>query len=368
MTDWDKRLKSLIGEPSTDAADDAHRRARVGRSRDEMLRQGEAMATTLEREAANIEQLAATLAARRLRRVVFAGCGDSWFVGIATRLAWERLTGMRAEVAQAFDWAHYAANTADAETLVIGLSSSGTTPAVLAALDAAKEHGAATLGVSNTAGSPLATRYNNALLVHATRKGWPTQSSTSAIALLIALAAAIGRSAPMRADLASLPALMDRVTQEHDAAMRALADELAATSLILFAGGGPHYAAAAFGAAKIKELAPIHALAMPVEEYHHYRTQKRGDPLFLVAPDEASHERALDTALVGQAVGGRTIALVPEGETEITARAWRTLHLPAIRPELAPMLYSVPLHLFAYHFAEARFARGLGYQPALPAG
>jgi glucosamine--fructose-6-phosphate aminotransferase (isomerizing) len=106
---------------------------------------------------------------------------------------------------------------------------------------------------------------------------------------------------------------------------------------------------------------------MPLEEYHHYRSQKRGDPLFLVAPDAASRERALDTALVGQAVGGRTVALAPEGESEIAARAWRVLRLPAISPELAPMVYSVPLHLFAYHFAEARFARGLGYAPALPA-
>ena len=28
---------------------------------------------------------------------------------------------------------------------------------------------------------------------------------------------------------------------------------------------------------------------------------------------------------------------------------------------LAPLVYSVPIHLFAYHFAEARFARNLGY-------
>jgi hypothetical protein len=33
---------------------------------------------------------------------------------------------------------------------------------------------------------------------------------------------------------------------------------------------------------------------------------------------------------------------------------------------VAPLLYSVPLHLFAYHFAEARFAADLGYPGAFP--
>ena len=50
---------------------------------------------------------------------------------------------------------------------------------------------------------------------------------------------------------------------------------------------------------------------MPLEEYHHYRLQKPGDPMFLLAPDEGSQPRALDAAMVGAARGGRTVALVP---------------------------------------------------------
>ena len=140
----------------------------------------------------------------------------------------------------------------------------------------------------------------------------------------------------------------------------ALGKELARADIVLLAGAGPHFAPAAFGAAKLKELAPIHAIAFPLEEYHHYRTQKAGDPMFLIAPDEASHQRALETAIVARGVGGHTIALLPEGETAISEQVAHAWHLPAVRIELAPLLYSVPLHLFSYHVTKARDALGLG--------
>ncbi len=360
MNDWSKRLQSLTGEGSTDAGDDARRLARVERSRTEMLAQGTAIAETLAREAGAVTRLADKWRGK-IGRVVILGCGDSWFAAIATRLAWERLTGLPTEPAQAFDWAHYASATANARTLVIGLTSGGNTPAVMAGLRMAQARGAMTLGITNTAGSPVVTEFDG-LMVHATRRGWPTQSSTAAIALLIALAGALGGRA---LDMGCLPAIVDAVARDFDARARAVAKRWAETRLVLFAGGGPNFAAAAFGAAKVQELSPIHAIAMPLEEDHHYRAQKAGDPLFLVAPDAESRERALDTALVSQDVGGNTVALLMDEDVEIAARVGESWILPRVAPELAPIVASVPLHLFAYHFAKARFARGLGYPPAL---
>ncbi len=149
------------------------------------------------------------------------------------------------------------------------------------------------------------------------------------MALLIALALAIadakglgeGKAPGLAGDLAALPAVMDTVATGFYDKAKALGAELARSDMMLLAGAGPHLAPAAFGAAKLKELAPIHAIAFPLEEYHHYRTQKAGDPLFLIAPDQASRQRALETAIVGKGVEGHTIALVPEGETGF----WRLL-------------------------------------------
>jgi glucosamine 6-phosphate synthetase-like amidotransferase/phosphosugar isomerase protein len=147
-----------------------------------------------------------------------------------------------------------------------------------------------------------------------------------------------------------------------DEPMREIAESLCQARLLTFLGAGPHYGAAAIGAAKVREFGPIHAQAMPLEEFHHYRLQKPGDCLFLLAPDDASHARALDAAMVGKARGGHTVALLPRREASIASYVERAVFLPDIRAELAPIVYSVPLHLFAYHFTQACEAAGLGYR------
>jgi glucosamine 6-phosphate synthetase-like amidotransferase/phosphosugar isomerase protein len=222
------------------------------------------------------------------------------------------------------------------------------------------------VGLANTLGSPLMMTFPGALHIRATRGGWPTQSSTAAMALKLAMAMAVaeaqGRPAvPGLADaMSALPATVDAVAQTFYEPARTVGKRLARADLVLLTGAGPHFAPAAFGAAKLKELAPIHACAFPLEEYHHYRTQKAGDPMFLIAPDGASHDRALETAIMSKGVEGLCIALVPEGETEIAGVADIVWHLPRVHADLAPIVYSVPLHLFGYHVAIARDALGLG--------
>jgi glucosamine--fructose-6-phosphate aminotransferase (isomerizing) len=360
-----RRTAALTAEGSTDAADDARRRARVERTRPEALAQGAAIAETLAREGEAIGRVAAMLRARAPKRAVIAGCGDSWFAGMAARPALEATLGIPVEPVQALDWAAWASATADRDTLLIGITSSGATPAVIAALDAARARGAMTLGVSNIAASPALSCYDAGLMVHATRRGWPTQASTAAVATLVALGAAAAHDESLTADLAALPTVLDRIAAAFDPLAAELAEALAPASLVLFSGGGPHYATACFGAAKVRELAPIHAFAMPLEEVHHYRFPKRGDPLFLVAPDGASRARAIDTALVARAVGARLVALVTEGDDGAAAHALEVWALPRMPAMLAPIAFAVPLHLFAWHFAMARFARGLGYPEVL---
>jgi glucosamine--fructose-6-phosphate aminotransferase (isomerizing) len=283
------------------------------------------------------------------------------------------MTGLPVEAAQALDFAAYGASAANARTLAIGISSGGNTPAVMRALQAASARGAFAVGISNTPDSPILTQFDAGLIVHATRKGWPTQSTSATMALITALGAELRTDAgdatmrdTIKAELSLLPDTMDRLCRDLDAQMRRVAERFAASGLMLFAGLGPNFAAAAIGAAKVRELSPIHAYAIPLEEYHHYRSQKAGDPLFLLASDPASAERALDTALVGEAVGGRIVAVLSEAAPDIESRVEEVVRLPATLPALTALLSIVPLHLFAYHFAKARAALQLGAPQALP--
>lgn len=362
---FEQRLKEIRRESSSDAAGDPERFRRVALTEREMMNQGEAIRATV---AANAEPLAAIgrdLANRTFRRVVIVGCGDSWIAGHGVRPALEAALGAPCEPVEAFDFATYGLRTIDAETLVIGLSSSGRTEPVIDGLTGSAERGAYTIGLSNTPGSPLMEQCPGALHVHATRGGWPTQSSTAAMALMLAMAAAVqrakgGDASALEEALDALPEQVDAVARVFYEPAKQVAKHLARADLVLTTGPGPYFAPAEFGAAKLKELAPIHAYSFPLEEYHHYRTQKAGDALFMVAADKASHARALETAIMSQGCEGYCVALVPEGETEITEIVDVAWHLPPVPAETAPIVYSVPLHLFGYHAAVERDALGLG--------
>jgi glutamine---fructose-6-phosphate transaminase (isomerizing) len=363
------RFAALRSEPSSDAPRDPARLARIERTRVEMLAQGAAIAATLQEARAPLADLAARLATREIREVAIIGCGDSWFAGQAARPAFRRLLGVPVDTAEAFDHAMSDADLATPGTLIFGLSASGTTPVVNEALARARQRGAFGVGVTNTAGSTLHTAFDAGLLVRATRSGWPTQSTTAAIALLITAAAAIAAARrmadePLAHALQGLPELADRVTHEAAAPMREAGAALAGAGFLAFTGAGAFAATAAIGAAKIRELGPVHAVAWPLEEMHHYRAQKAGDPLVLLAPDAASRARALDTAVVGAGVGGRTVLLLGAQDAELAALCERHHVLPPLHPLLAPLLFAIPLHLLAHAYATARAEAGLGYPGA----
>ncbi len=360
-----ERLRALRAEPSRDVAGDPARLRRVGFTRDEMAGQGAAIRTTLDSEAPALSALAARIRNRSLDHIAIAGCGDSWFVGMGVRHALELLTGRPCLAVQALDFAAYDHCGTGPNGLVLGLSAGGNTPAVMAALRMARARGAMTVGLSNTAGSAILSEFDGGLRVHATRRGWPTQSSTAAMALLVKLGLAIAppslQHTQIAAALAEAPALADATLAQCDGAAAQAARAIADATTVFFAGAGPHYATACFAAAKLRELSPVHAAAFPLEELHHYRLPKAGDALFVVAPDAASRERALDTALVGAAEGARVYALLSAPDHEIEARVAGTIQVPPVAASLAAVVHAPAIHALAYHFAMARDALGLGY-------
>jgi glucosamine--fructose-6-phosphate aminotransferase (isomerizing) len=348
----------------TDDPKDQKRRKRVEFTWDEMWVQPEKIITTLELEHSAIHNAANHLGNTPVDRVVMVGCGDSLSSMIATRSLYESLLGVPCEPIQALDFAYYYYLPITPGTLVIVLSSSGATTRVAEALMMAKVKGAKSLALSNTAGSPLMNEADLGVLIHAERKGWPTQSSTAAMAILyqfgIELARKLGSSRADETDrlektLHSTPAMIAETLQTHNESVAALAEEEADHALYLFAAGGPCYASAMIGAAKVKECSPSHAIAIPLEEYHHYNSQKIEEPLFLISPFGPSRLRALDTAREGKRVGGRVYSLISKGDETLKDTSDKQFVLPVMDERLAPMVYTVPLQLFAYHVAMAKF-------------
>lgn len=358
-----EREARLMDALPTDDPLDEKRRRRVELTRVEILAQPAALRDTLGQERANVARAAAALASAGLRRVVMTGCGDSLAVMIAARLLFERVLGMPCEPLQALDFAYYTNSTIGPDTLVITLSSSGITTRTVEAALMARARGARTLALSNTAGSALMAESDQGLLVRAERKGWPTQASTAALALLLQfgldLGSALGRPpeliAHLQAALDAVPDQIAAVIAAQEDAIASLARSDAGRSLFLFAGGGPSYACALFGAAKIKECSPDHGIAIPLEEFHHYNSQKPDDPLFIIAPQGPSVARARDTAFEGKRWGGRVYGIVTGGEDALDPYADALLRLPAVPEDLSALVYCVPVQLYAFHVATAKF-------------
>lgn len=345
---------SIAALPSDDPLD-ARRRARVDATLPEMLAQPEALEETWAANAETLPELARLITDRAPWRACLVGAGDSLAVMTGARLALEMALGIPCEPVQSLELAHYTWRTLGPRTLVFVLSSSGETTRSVEAALVAQNAGACTVALTNTPGSTLDAECDRTLLVRATRKGWPTQSSTAALGLLLRLASMTG-SRPCAAAIDALPELMAAATERAVPFAREFAAREAAGRMYLFSGGGPNQASAVIGAAKVKECTPDHALAIQVEEYHHYNSQKAGEPLMLLAPTGPSLSRACDTASEAHRFGGRAYAVTTEGEHALDADCDLVLGLPPVHEALSPMLYALPAQCAGYELAMAKFA------------
>lgn len=350
-------------ELPTDAPLDPKRRKRVDYTWIEMNEQPQVIQNNLDLERKSIAEAAAFIASQPLENIYMAGCGDSIASMIAVRAFYEHLLGIPCEAIQALDFTYYYSRPVNSGSLVITLSSSGATTRTVEAMLLARALGAMTLTLSNISGSPLMVESNRSILIHAQRKGWPTQSSMAAMAILYQLGIDLARQkgvsaghlAGFQSDLNRVPELVGRVLSAHNDGIAAVAKAEARRSIYLFAGGGPAYACALFGAAKVKECSPDHAIAIQLEEFHHYNSQKAGDPLFLVAPKGPSLPRALDTAREGRRWGGQVYSIITEKDATLEADSNMVFPLPVMSEYLSPMVCTIPLQQFAYHLAMAKF-------------
>ena len=106
----------------------------------------------------------------------------------------------------------------------------------------------------------------------------------------------------------------------------------------------------------MKECTPLRATEIQVEEYHHYNSQKAGEPLFLLVPSGPSVPRAVDTGTDAHRWGGRLYVVTTEGEHAFDGLEPEALiELPAVPEALSPLLYLLPAQLVGYHLGLAGF-------------
>ncbi len=352
--------------PATDDPLCPKRLRRVAFTIEEIDSQADKIAETIREERNAIAEAARHLAQREINHVYMTGCGDSIASLDSSRYLLEEILGIPCQPIQALDFAYYHHKCVDDKSLVIMLSSSGATLRTLECMYVAQAKGAQTLTLSNTPGSILMEKSNRGLRIHATRKGWPTQASTAAMALVMQLGIFLARerkSYPagkldiLQKEFDRVPDLVRQVTAAQREKVQALAAEWADKPFYIFVGGGPTYASAVFGAAKVKEATPDHAAAVPMEEFHHYNSVKVGEPFFVIAPAGHSVPRARDTLIEGRHFQGLPCVVATEGEAELAGLADHAFLLPPVMEYFSGLVYSVPVQMFGYYVAMEKYNR-----------
>jgi glucosamine--fructose-6-phosphate aminotransferase (isomerizing) len=303
--------------------------------------------------------------ANGIGRVSILACGTSWHAGLVGKFFIERLARIPVDVDYASEFRYRDPVIRD-DTLAIAISQSGETADTVAALQEAASRGARTVAICNVVGSQVARLAEGSLF---TRAGVEigvasTKAFTTQLAVLALLALELGRArgtlskATFRELVDELRQMPERVQQVHalDASVKTLAAEWFRAPSALFLGRGPLYPVALEGALKLKEIAYIQAQGYPAGEMKHGPIALIDDkmPVIAVVPKDEHRDRMLSNLQEAVARGAPVLAFVDENETSVDAFARTVIRMTPVHPILAPILYSIPLQLFAYHVAVLR--------------
>jgi len=299
------------------------------------------------------------------QRIVILACGTSRHSALVGQYYFEQLARVGVEVDYGSEY-RYRDPVVMTNTLAIGMTQSGETADTLAALKEAASRGARTLAICNVQGSTATRQCEGAFLTHAGPEIGvaSTKAFTTQLVVLLLLAMRMGelrgtlepgQRAELLQALRELPAVLDRVTGLEKKIYK-WAQKWREARDFLYLGRGPLYPIALEGALKLKEISYIHAEGYPAGEMKHGPIALIDQHLPIVAlmPSDVHREKTLSNLQEAAARDGRILALVTEGDTGLDDIAEDVLHLPAVNPWLAPIIYTIPLQLLAYHIAVIR--------------
>jgi len=338
----------------------------------EIHEQPQAIADTLEGRIAGSRVLTEIfgVGARELltktRNVHLIACGSSYHAALVARYWIESLARIPCNVEIASEY-RYRDAVVPADTLFVTISQSGETADTLAALKLAKSRGyLTTLAICNV---PESSIVRESALTLMTRAGpeigvASTKAFTTQLAALALLALELARHhgldgaryAQLVQQLETLPGAV-RDALALDASIKRMAERFVAKDHTLFLGRGTQFPIAMEGALKLKEISYIHAEAYPAGELKHgpLALVDENMPVIAVAPNDHLLEKLKSNLEEVRARGGELYVLADaEVAKHMPQRDDHLLALPPCGEMIAPIVFTIPLQLLAYHVAVLR--------------
>ncbi len=299
----------------------------------------------------------------RVSRLTLIGCGTSYHAALVAKYWFEQIARVPTDVDIASEF-RYRRVDMSRGGMAVFISQSGETADTLAAIKYAREQGQYILSVVNVPESSMARQSDGLLLTHAgpeigvaSTKAFTTQLTVLAT-LVIAMAArrgSIDRQEEQRLcqALTEVPGRANEVLN-HDERLAEIAREVAEARDALYLGRGTGYPIALEGALKLKEISYIHAEGYAAGEMKHgpIALIDENMPIIVIAPSDHLFDKTASNMQEVIARGGRVIFLSDaKGIARLGNMAAATVELPAVDPFVAPILYTIPVQLLAYHVA-----------------
>ena len=298
---------------------------------------------------------------KKIQRIQLVACGTSYHAALVGRYWLEALARIPCQVEVASE-NRYRNEIVEPNTLFIALSQSGETADTLAAVRKAKKTGIATLCICNMPQSSLARESDLTFLTRAgTEIGVAaTKTFTTQLVALLLLTILllqnnqklIQKSTHILFQLKQLPSLLQK-TLELNCQIKQLSKRFSNKEHAFFLGRGVMFPIALEGALKLKEISYMHAEAYPAGELKHgpLALVNKGIPVIVVAPNDLLIEKLASNIQEVQARGGELYVFTDDHTHWQQENSTTLIKMPPVSDFTAPILYTIPLQLLAYHIA-----------------
>ena len=301
----------------------------------------------------------------KLESIKLIACGTSYHAALAGKYWIEMLSGIPCDVEVASEY-RYRSPVVSQGSLFMTISQSGETADTLAALDLSKAMGyLETVSISNVPTSSLARLSNIKIVTRAghevgvaSTKGFTTQLM-ALLLFALRLSELRGRIRRNQLDqvlssLSTIQQLADEILLKEPLLMswgRRMADYNHA----IFLGRGTMYPIALEAALKLKETSYMQVDAYPAGELKHGPLALVDETMPVVAllPDNHLTQK-MNSNLQEVAARGGQVFIVADERVVLEDSDWaHIIRMPPMDDLIAPILYSIPVQLMAYHAALA---------------
>ena len=295
-------------------------------------------------------------------KITIVACGTSWHAGLIAEYMFEKIAKIPVEVEYASEF-RYRKPVINKSDIIIAISQSGETADTLAAIKLAKSSGAFVYGICNVVGSTISRETDAGSYTHAgpeigvaSTKAFTTQMTVLyLIAVKLSKSKGVISSKKYREYIYELSSIEKKITKVlgTDNKVKKIANKIKNSTNCLYLGRGYNFPVALEGALKLKEISYIHAEGYPAAEMKHgpIALIDKNMPSIVIATNKLYYDKILSNIQEIKSRKGKIIAIVFEGDKEISKIADETIEVPETIAALTPFVTTIPLQLLAYHIA-----------------